>query len=626
MPIKANLPTNIDTTYADDPAKPEIKLHQQYHDTIHKVVDYFTIDAAPTNGQVPMWDGTLGAYLPKGLNASDTMPFVSDAVVLDITTKGADVNGTVAQNDTALQATINTLETLGGGGCVRIPPTTGTQKWVFGNVPIYMKDGVNFAAWGAKISKSTTASFYAMFVSQSRGEVGYGGGVRNVRWQGGVFQGSFVAGSELYFCPFALHHADNMTFEYIEFRELQSNGGHVWDMGGCSNIRIRHCRFYGFNGNDRSEAIQVDSSENGALSYQDSLEVSTNSFDGLPTKNVTVEFCGFYPVTVGSTTFPSVGGAFGSHSLREGSYYENLVYRHNENIDPAQDDTLFFSRGVLHFVTTKGLKVQYNLFKQTTGRVNRCVTVLSAKDNVIVAGHNANTSPAVRTNLTTPMPCFDIELQGNRYEGFRPLEGSTISEPTVYIVGLAGGLIENVKIDDVFKDGYTSATTSGNAAMRCEYVRGLAIPASNKVYRYNYAGYIQNCEDVDYFGTIVDTYNVGAVYPVYFNNNTIFRFEAKIIRPRTPVYMKSSHGSIGGTVFDGQGTGGNGTAYNIAGGTNVRVAATIVRVLATTASQGISIYGDASNIRAKESVITGAFTNKVVNTSTGLNNDITGNL
>jgi hypothetical protein len=623
---KPNLSITVDATYDDVPADPSVKAHQQAHDKIHKVVNLFDMDAVPTADQVPMWDATAGAYLPKGLSASSAMPFVSANVVLDITSKGASITGTVAQNDTALQSAINTLETL-GGGTVRIPPTTGTQKWVFGNVPIYLKDNVNFSAWGAKISKSTTASFYALFVSQSRGETGYGGGVRNVLWQGGTFQGSFTAGSELYFCPFALHHADNFTVEYTDFRELQTNGGHAFDMGGCSNILIRYCRFYGFAGTDRSETIQVDSSENGALSYQDSLEVSTNSFDGLPTKNVTVEHCGFYPVTVGGTTFPSTGGAFGSHSLREGSYYENLVYRYNENIDPAQDNTLFFARGVVHFVTTKGVKVHYNLFRQTTGRVNRCVTVLSAKDNVIVAGHNANTSPAVRTNLTTPMPCTDVSLRGNRYEGFAPAEGTTISEPTVYIVGLSGGPVEDVVIEDKFEDGWASATTPGNNAIRCEWVRGLSIPATTKIYRYNSGMYVQNCEDVDIRASVVDSYCSTAVYPVYFNANTLFTLAPKIIRARRPVWVSSSHGEIGGVHYDGQGTGGDGAAVNVAGGSNINIRATIVRVSATTVPQAISVYGTSTNINATGSVITGAFTAKVaISGTTTVNVVTTGNM
>lgn len=40
-----NLPTNIDATYTDDTTDATVKLHQQYHDALHAVVNLFDYDA-----------------------------------------------------------------------------------------------------------------------------------------------------------------------------------------------------------------------------------------------------------------------------------------------------------------------------------------------------------------------------------------------------------------------------------------------------------------------------------------------------------------------------------------------------------------------------------------------------
>jgi hypothetical protein len=50
------LPTNVDTTYADDGSDASVKLHQQHHDTIHAAVN---AAAGGTTGQV--WAKTSSA-------------------------------------------------------------------------------------------------------------------------------------------------------------------------------------------------------------------------------------------------------------------------------------------------------------------------------------------------------------------------------------------------------------------------------------------------------------------------------------------------------------------------------------------------------------------------------------
>lgn len=50
--MATSLPTNIDTSNADDGTRPTVKTHQQHHDTIHAEVNRLTL------GQ-PVWVGTV---------------------------------------------------------------------------------------------------------------------------------------------------------------------------------------------------------------------------------------------------------------------------------------------------------------------------------------------------------------------------------------------------------------------------------------------------------------------------------------------------------------------------------------------------------------------------------------
>lgn len=61
----SNLPVTVDSTYADSTDDPSIKIHQQHHDAIHKIVNLIDKDAVPTDGQVLVWSAASGTYVPK---------------------------------------------------------------------------------------------------------------------------------------------------------------------------------------------------------------------------------------------------------------------------------------------------------------------------------------------------------------------------------------------------------------------------------------------------------------------------------------------------------------------------------------------------------------------------------
>lgn len=62
------LPTNIDSTYADDGADASVRLHQQYHDTLHGFANEFDTGTRLA-GEVWIHDGSL--WIPRGLTSAD---------------------------------------------------------------------------------------------------------------------------------------------------------------------------------------------------------------------------------------------------------------------------------------------------------------------------------------------------------------------------------------------------------------------------------------------------------------------------------------------------------------------------------------------------------------------------
>jgi hypothetical protein len=64
-----NLPVNIDSTYADSGTDASVKLHQQYHDTIHGVVKEFDtgIGTANANDVLAFNSTSPGLYVPTAL-------------------------------------------------------------------------------------------------------------------------------------------------------------------------------------------------------------------------------------------------------------------------------------------------------------------------------------------------------------------------------------------------------------------------------------------------------------------------------------------------------------------------------------------------------------------------------
>jgi len=87
------LPVNIDGTYGDDAGDASVKVHQQHHDEVHKVVNLFD-DATPaTAGMVHVWDGAIGTA--RILTEADVRPKIEQVSITGA--KTADITTTTAK-------------------------------------------------------------------------------------------------------------------------------------------------------------------------------------------------------------------------------------------------------------------------------------------------------------------------------------------------------------------------------------------------------------------------------------------------------------------------------------------------------------------------------------------------
>lgn len=344
-------------------------------------------------------------------------------------------------NDTA--AFEAALVALGeaGGGTLMVPPRTyvlATTAAIVLNV-----DKITVEAYGATFTRFEDAT-RAMFVSNTRGTPDYGSGVRSLHWRGGRFLGDL--GAQRYISPFALHHAQDVSFEDVTFEGCEAGGSHIFDMGGCDKVRIRRCTFLGTEdrGDDSnvSEAIQLDAS------YKNTLTGGTldAGFSGLFTRDVVVEDCKFLPYVDAHGVLWPAPTPMGAHFVVEGKYYEHVRFVNNYVQDPRQcpipensnDSSFTYQRGVVHFPCVKHLTVERNEFVMTVAnRPTRVITV-HGKGSGVLASNDPGTDTKASGTWAVPSAPADIVIRDNTITGFGL--GVTGTEQEVIVVrGVDGG-------------------------------------------------------------------------------------------------------------------------------------------------------------------------------------------
>lgn len=471
-----------------------------------------------------------------------------------------------------------------GGGEIYIPPGT----YVVNDV-VELCSNLKITGDSAVITK-TVWSPYSVFVALSHGTTGYGSSVQRVTCTGVTFRGDFANNNSI--CGFALHHAQDVKIERCTFDQAQGTG-HCIDACGCDGLVVDNCDFLGFNnhltgGFNRAEAIEIDISVNGALSYAD----DAGSYDGLLTRNVIVSNSRFLPKTVGATTYPCPN-PLGAHGQIEGRAYTNVTFQNNVVTDPTEDlppstgDNSWLV-GVLHFPTVDGLQVIGNTFRQTKGKMQRVIAVVSRSFGIL-ASNNFNLPSPTEGNWTTPVASRNIVIRDNSIFGFSP-DLQTLSQPAVYVAGVANGKIDNAIISgNNIRNGYSTTNATGNFAIFLENDTRAEI-SGNSIFSYMQGIHVKGSDTVSVTGNILDQlYDWTMLFTtdtgVAITGNTIRRY-------RRPIQTQAdvSEVALTGNVFlSTQTTGTNANGIVISGSSRYVVSGNLISNSGAVQPRGMAV-------------------------------------
>lgn len=211
---------------------------------------------------------------------------------------------------------------------------------------------------------------------------GYGNGVSNVTVTGGCFSGDFD--SDITYGHTSsnamvgvFHHCENITFKNVKFN-MTTSDSHSFDLGGCRNITIDNCEFYGLKPSNTSreyvEAIQVDYSNASGLTDKSQSELE--NVDGLPTYNVSVTNSKFLAIynDDGSIKYYAPN-PIGEHASYSEGLVHDVLFENNTVIDAMPVSTGGNISGWIHFYGVKNLTVKGNTFKNTKSYAANLFTI-----------------------------------------------------------------------------------------------------------------------------------------------------------------------------------------------------------------------------------------------------------
>ena len=268
---------------------------------------------------------------------------------------------------------------------------------------------------------------------------GYGNGVSNVTVEGGTFSGDFdsnityghASGNAF---VGVLHHAENLTFKNIKFYMTTSNS-HTFDLGGCRNIVIDNCHFYGLKptttNREYVEAVQVDYSYGAGLTDKSDYEMS--NVDGTVSYNVKLTNSTFNAIynSDGSVKYYAPN-AIGEHvNFSDGHPYDILV-ENNTIIDAMPFNNSNGINGWIHFYGVKNLDIKNNKFINT--QVHAALPI-----NLKVRTSNELSQGTPTSNIVDKYAYHDnVLIDNNYFKGFKSptnvfsminVTGNTLHEP-----------------------------------------------------------------------------------------------------------------------------------------------------------------------------------------------------
>lgn len=418
---------------------------------------------------------TIVDYVEEGniANLDEAKSYTDTAInsakyVANVKDFGAVGNGTT--DDTpAFQAA---MDTLTSGGKLVVP---GGGEYLLKS-QVWIRDNVTVEAYGAVLRKKAGNSSYAAFQGASTRGKGYGAGASNISFLGGTYRGQF--GSSGSGISITLHHSDSVTIKDITFEESVWNG-HSVDLGGCSNVFIDNITvkgFAGFNSKPYSEAIQIDYSTAIGMPEDD-----PNSFDGLPTVNLTLQNSKFLPDTINGTDYPAPN-MIGNHSRVEGMQIKNINILNNyiegarETIDLTEGMSGYFC-GWIHLFHAKNVLISGNVFKGKEGQLGTQVINMRPPST-----GTALADVAVPGAASVSIPVFsptNIRIINNVFQDFK----STDSQTMIYILGTSSVPSSGIKVEsNVFSQCSSESsdyTSSGPTCININRSNGTSIKSNS---------------------------------------------------------------------------------------------------------------------------------------------------
>lgn len=424
-------------------------------------------------------DDLLGSALKKGSTIYSSLSarfseienlIENNTVYVNVKDFGAVGDGTT-DNTNAFKAALNHIQNK-GGGTLYIPNDNGNASYYIESaVPLI--SNLRVLSNGATLKKNGGASDYYIFTALSNGETGYGSSASNIIFDGVTFSGDFAGNRG---ASVTLIHSQNVLFKNCTFREC-TIAGHPIDLGGCDSILIDNCVFLGQKetaDREYTEAIQID---NAVAEGSGGIDASA-SYDGLASRNVTVQNCKFLPLTIKGVKYPAPN-PLGSHSRVQHMWFTNIKFINNYVEDAVQitNTTSPYAVGWLHFYHVDGLEIIGNTFKLTENKRARVIGLLTL-DTAILEGEYANPKPPKQAYV--PQPPQNVKIKNNRFEGFKRPESDRI----IFLQGRNYNskyqFISNVEIHDndfieCFNTGGGSYRNASSDLIHADYTQFLSV-------------------------------------------------------------------------------------------------------------------------------------------------------
>ena len=284
---------------------------------------------------------------------------------------------------------------------------------------VYLSDGITLEGHGATLVKpDDAADSLALVKATPQGATGYGSGGGNITIRDLTICGSYNSSSGQGDCTSYFHHVSGLTIERCTFRQGLLVG-HYLDLAGCENVTVRGCVFEGANpipGREYSEAVQMDASTYAGSS--DKANDSRDTYDGLPSRGVTISGCDFRPLVVAGIEYP-MPCPFGNHGnarVGEDGYYTDIAFTDNL-VRGWTRDTVHYWAGWITLAGVRGGIIARNRFTYTgnAGANSRGVIVLRRATSAIPLAQVAESSPSQED---IDRPCHGVTIADNVFTGF----------------------------------------------------------------------------------------------------------------------------------------------------------------------------------------------------------------